>query len=547
MTDLSDADMLQHHSRNVSEAILEQLQLCGVKRIYGVIGDAIFGLMDAIAKQNDIRFIAVKHESVAALMASAEAKCTGNLGVCVAQMGPGLANLVNGLGDAYLDQYPVLAITGQAPLAKIGTPYKQLINQQELVQAITGYSELVVHPDAVLPALSEAVQTSMSMQTVSHLSIPVDVFMMSTQVQPNIPFKQPKMNAASAKIQQALQMMQSARQPMVLLGDRSSAAATEVLKLAETWGCGVALAYGAAGMIPDSAPHGLEGLGEGGNPYLTGRFKEADVVLAIDTTWWPKENTPKHAQVIHIGQRLMPISNLPANLNIAGDISPIISQLAEGLKDYDINPKWTRQIEQCKQTWAKQNEQEGNEKTFPLHPSRIVREIERCASPDAIIALDEGDHTLWFTRNFRAENQQILMTKKWRTMGFGLPAAMAAKCSFPERQILCVTGDGGLGMVMADLLTAVRYQLDITLIVFNNGALQMEHNKMVMQGLIPEGTELTNPDFAKLALTCGWDAYRVTSPEELKPLLQKAQDKPGPVLLDVPTARVPYPDYPKPY
>ena len=141
-------------NQNVADVIIKQLQLWGVKRIYGVIGDAIFGLMDGLSRQNDLEWIGVKHESVAAMMASAEAKLTGRIAVCAAQMGPGLTNLMTGLGDAYLDGAPVLAISGQAPVSKIGTNYKQYIDQQVLVQAITSFSRIVVHPDAVVDALT---------------------------------------------------------------------------------------------------------------------------------------------------------------------------------------------------------------------------------------------------------------------------------------------------------------------------------------------------------------------------------------------------------
>src|SRR5690606_25151652 len=138
-------------------------------------------------------------------------------------------------------------------------------------------------------------------------------------------------------------------------------------------------------------------------------------------------------------------------------VASVITQLSEQLLPYTINLDWVRQVSQCKQTWSHQNEMEGKATAYPLYPSRIVRAIEKHASPDAIIALDEGDSTLWFLRNFRAQHQQIVLSSCWRTMGFGLPAAMAAKCCMPRKQVICITGDGGLAMVLADLLTAARY------------------------------------------------------------------------------------------
>ncbi|MFC4799572.1 thiamine pyrophosphate-binding protein [Neobacillus sp. GCM10023253] len=536
--------LLRPISRTVAEAILEQLELFGVKRIYGVIGDAIFGLMDAIAKNGEIQFIAVKHESVAAMMASAEAKCTGGLGVCAAQMGPGLANLINGLGDAFLDGFPVLAISGQAPLKKIGTSYKQYINQQELVQAVTGDSQLVVHPDAVIGSLTKAIYTSITMDTVSHLSIPADVFTVKTLVPTNKPTSITDGEFCTEQLEKGLQIMYSAKNPMILIGNKVGPLSVEIQQLAERWGGGIATAYGAVGILPDSCPYGLGGLGEGGNPFLTHLFKQADVVLAIGTSWWPEGHTPVRARVIQVQNRQTNLGNgMPVDCGIVGNMSDIILQLISRFEPHDRNQEWVGQINQCKQTWAAQNEEEGNKSSFPLQSSRVIRAIERCTTPDTVIALDEGDFTLWFMRNFRAQCEHVLLSSNWRTMGFGLPSALAAKLCMPNKHVICVTGDGGLAMVLADLLTAVRYRLKITVIILNNGMLQMEYNKMVKKGLTPEGVELTNPDFVMLAKACGWEAFRIQSGDELEQLLITAQMSENPVILDVPTAQVSYPNY----
>jgi len=530
---------------SVSEAILELLSRFGVERIYGVVGDAIFGLMDSIAKQSSIRFVSVKHESVAALMASAEAKCTGKLAVCAAQMGPGIANLLNGLGDANLDGYPVLAITGQAPLNRIGTPYKQFINQQTLMQAISGYTQLVVHPDSVIPSLLSAMHTSISLGTVSHLSIPADLFNQQTQYRPQEPIRCLNSLPDLECLRNAELILRSATRPMILAGNKGRSASAEIERLALAWGSGVANAYGSTGVIADDFELSVGGLGEGGNPYLTSKFKEADVVLAIGTSWWPDNHTPTEARVIQIASRQIELStNMPADCVVVGDIAMIVARLTQFLKGYETNRNWIGCIQDCKRTWKDLNEVEGTQSDFPMHPSRIVRTIENHASPDAIIALDEGDSTLWFMRNFRAKRQRVLVSEQWRTMGFGLPAAMAAKFCYPNRQVICLAGDGGLGMVLADLLTASRYELALVTIVLNNGFLQMERNKMGARGMTPEGTAIANPDYVKLAEACGWIAYRTQSPNDLDEYLQAAQTSAQPVLIEVPTAQAVYPDYP---
>jgi pyruvate dehydrogenase (quinone)/pyruvate oxidase len=532
------------HFITVAEVILEQLRLWGVQRIYGVVGDAIFGLMDALAKQEAISFIAVKHESVAAMMASAEAKLTGRLCVCTAQMGPGLANLMNGLGDAFLDKAPVLAITGQAPLKKIGTSYKQFINQQQMVQAISSYSQLVVHPNAIFESLTQALKTSVINQTVSHLAIPADVFRQPTI---NQSCEKPSMSISfvdTAVIQQALQYMQSSKRPVMLVGSKVRTDSETIQALAEAWGCGIVMSYGAMGKVPDAHPFMLNGLGEGGNPFVAELFKQADVVLTIETSWWPEGLVPSKARIVQIAYHPMDLGgSVPMDVGLAGDTANILPQLIAGLKPYEPNPDWIRQIEQCKQAWFKQNENERNQAMSPLHPASIIHIVEQNIAEDAVFALDEGDSTLWFLRNFRAKCQQVLLSERWRTMGFGLPAAMAAKLCSPEKQIVCITGDGGLEMVLADLLTAVRYGLPITVVVLNNGTLQMERDKMIMKGLQPEGTELTNPDFAKVAEACGWNSFHVETAEQLDAALKQSLSGNKPALLDVFTAKIPHPDF----
>lgn len=529
----------------VAEALLEQLRLWGITKIYGVVGDAVFGLLDALAHQDDIAFISVKHESTAAMMASAEAKLTGKPGVCLAQMGPGLANLINGLGDAYMDNAPVLAITGEAPLNKIGTPYKQSVNQQEMISAVASYSRLVVHPDAAVESLSQAMKKALFNRSVSHLSIPKDLFQMDTQLSPQLPSHTSIPVPDRVCLQRAIELMSTAERPMLLVGSGIQVSREKLHELADVWSCGIALSYGAIGIVSESHPHMLNGLGEGGNPYLTELFKESDVVFALETDWWPDGMVPLNARVIQAAKQPGSFSvSLPMDTGLAGDLTAIVEELTSALKKRSIsNPLWLERIQRCKQTWLAQNESEGSREDSPLHPACIIRAVERHVAEDAVICLDEGDSTLWFLRNFRAARQQILLSNRWRTMGYGLPAAMAAKLCLPQKQIVCLTGDGGLAMVLADLLTAKRYGLRITVIVFNNGALQMEKDKMLMTGLHPEGTSLTNPDFAKVAEACGWVAYPVAAQQQLNEALKQAKSASSPVLIDAITAPTPHPDF----
>jgi pyruvate oxidase len=535
---------MEQSRQSVGKLLLDQLHLWGVKRIYGVVGDAILGLMDELAKQTKIEFIAVKHESVAAMMASAEAKLTGDIGVCLATMGPGLGNLINGLGDASSDHVPVLAITGQAPTNKIGTDYKQYINQQELIKPIAGYSTLLAHPDAITEVLVNAMNCSLIKGSVSHVSIPKDIFTMSTNASVrNLPkIVKGKISIEDKDLHEVFSIMETAKQPIILAGLGAKEAIEEINELSKKWGAGILLSLGAKGFFSDNIPHLIGGIGQGGNPYAKELFKQADVVLLVGDNWWPEDYVPKSARIIQIDVAEENIGrSIPVEIGLLGDSKKIVQLLNHAIK-VQPNSAWTSDCIDSKENWDKQNEMERNSTGSPIHPARIVKAINQTVQSDAIIAIDTGDVTVWMNRNFKPNNHWMLFSGTWRTMGFGLPAAMSAKLTFPNKQVVAVVGDGGIEMVLADLLTAVKYNLDITVIIFNNHALQMERDKMVVGGYKQEGVELTNPNFVQLATACGWKGLTVNSDSELEKTLQEAISTVGPVLVNVETAAIVHPE-----
>jgi len=531
--------------RTVAELMLEQLSMFGVARISGVVGDATIGLIDALAKQDKIKYIAVKHESTAAFMASAETKLTGVLGVCTATMGPGATNLLNGLGDAYADRAPVLAITGQAPTDKIGTEFQQYIDQQELMKPFAAYSANLASPDATIEVLQKAARTSLGQRVVTHLSVPKDIFSMpatgEARALPNV------IEGASTftkeSLNQATEIMKSAKKPMILAGSGATSVSEELQKLAELWGAGILLSLGGKGLFDQSSPHVLQGIGEGGNPYAAEVFKEADVVLLAGTTWWPEGYVPTNARIIQIDRQFDKfVKDIPTDLGIMGKTEEVLPLLTESLQGYSRSEDWVARCQKVKEKWAAQNEKEGSTSGFPVHPARIIRALDQTVAPDAILALDTGDNTVWTNRNFRQKEQSVLFSGYWRTMGFGLPAAMVAKLAKPEKQVVAIVGDGGLQMVLADLLTATRYELNITVVVLNNESLQMERDKIKAANQQEVGVDLTNPDFVKLAEACGWTGIRVDSDAELESVLEEALNTNAPTLVDIKTAQVFFPE-----
>lgn len=536
---------MEKSERTVAELVLDQLSLFGVKRIYGVVGDAIIGLIDALAKQDQIQFIAVKHESTAAFMASAEAKLTGGLAVCTATMGPGAANLLNGLGDAYADRAPVLAITGQAPTDKIGTEFPQYVDQQELMKPFASFSATLANQDATVEVLSRAVQKSLGQRVVTHLSIPKDLFLEYTSVVPRALSEHIEgfSSFTTESLSKATSIMKTAKRPMILAGSGAAAASEEVEKLAEVWGAGILTSLGGKGLLDESSPHLLQGIGEGGNPYAAEILKDADVVLLAGTAWWPEGYVPSDAEIIQIDTHFDKIEkSIPVKLGINGSSEEVLPLLRETLRGFNRAEDWVDRCREAKQKWAEQNEQEGNTAGSPVHPSRIMRALDRTVAADAVLAIDTGDVTVWLNRNFRQKQQKTLLSGYWRTMGFGLPAAMAAKLEQPEKQVVAIVGDGGLQMTLADLTTATRYGLDITVIVLNNGSLQMERDKINVMGKQEVGVDLTNPDFVKIAEACGWKGFHVATDQDLESVLESAINTKAPALVDIQTSQAFFPE-----
>ncbi|TCP52400.1 pyruvate dehydrogenase (quinone)/pyruvate oxidase [Tumebacillus sp. BK434] len=529
----------------VADTFVKQLEAWGVQRIYGVVGDTFLDFLDAV-QRSSIRFVAVKHEGTAAFMASAEAKLTGRLGVCIATSGPGMANLMNGLGDADQDRVPVLAITGQVPTKKIGTDTKQYLDQQVFIEPLAAYSALLAAPDATVELLTKAIHTALELGAVTHLSVPKDLWAM---LQTNAVRKRPQMVKGVLEfnpqdVGQAAAIMKTAKQPVVVAGLGAREAAADVVRLCETWGAGLILSLGAKGMIDENCPQLLGGIGKGGSPQASQLLKKADVVLLAGDSWWPEGYVPESARLIQIDYAAANIgTRFHVELGLVGATGQVLPELVKRLAGQEKNEQWLTYIGRQRAKWQAQVEQEATTEGTPVHPARLVRALQNTVAKDAVLCVDTGDHTVWFNRIFAGSGeQQTLFSGTWRSMGFGLPAAMACQLIEPERQVVALVGDGCLGMTLADLSTAVRYNLPITVVVVNNGNLQMETDRQIVGQHTTLGSDLTNPDFVKVAEACGLAGFRVTDSAELDKTLEQALALPGPVLVDVATLPLTFPN-----
>lgn len=533
------------------DAVIDQLEAWGVRFVYGVVGDTILPFVSALGERDQIAFIPARHEEAAVFMAKAQAKLTGELAVCIATSGPGAAHMVNGLADAKTDSAAVLAITGQVESYNIGGVYKQFIDQQQLLGAVADYSAQLSHPGAVVDILSRAMRSALVNQTVAHVSIPKDFWpalIGQVHVRGPEPYLRTPTRSFPHVIDGAMELLTRAQRPIILAGIGIRAAVGSVFQLAERLNAPVLHTLATAGQIPGLHPLSIGGIGEGGNEYSTRLLAEADLVVRLGTTWWPETHVPIHVQTLDINSRPDHLGlRSPAAYGIVGPVQDVIPEILHRLPMID-RPWWQARVAEERQAWDQQMTHELNQAMRGadggVHPAAIVHELNTRIPDDSIITLDVGDHVLWFNRYFRGSGRQdILISGYWRSMGFGLPAAIGAKLTHADRTVVALVGDGGFGMSLAELATAVRLQLPITVIVFNNHSLAMEENEMKKLGLNVHGVGLTNPDFSRFARLCGADGHRVTRAAQLSRALERAWNNKGPTVIDVVTAptKVPSP------
>lgn len=519
-----------------AEIILQLLSGAGVKSVYGVSGDAIFPFLDALARQDSVRYYSTVIETGAAFMASYEAKLTGRLAVCTATSGPGTVNLINGLADAYFDRAPVLAITGQVDISKMGTNAKQYFDQRSVIQNFTTFSETVLSPDTVVPIVQTAIETALNKRTTAHVSIPGDVFL-KTLSSTNIPVVSGKSYilgaGVSAKLDEAVRLLNNSRKLLVITGLKNRDVMEKVEQVAEKRDAGIVSAQHVQGAVSDQHPRAVGVIGQG---YLPGMINEVDCILLVGEASYELKFLPEKIPVIQIADTAESFYYNKIMCGLVGNPAHILSLILERLEAIRDAGKWFNVIGREKEARVQSVSQDAQNNQIPIHPARLIAAMSRIVDENAVITLDIGSFIHWFGRGFKMKNQTILVSGKWRSMGSGLPAAIGAKIALPDKQVISLVGDGGFLMSMAELVTAVRYNLPVTVIVVSNSVYSLEEHKMALEGLIPYGYKLNTPDFAALAEASGAMGFRISEPHDLEAVLNEAFNCNKPAVVDVQTA-----------
>lgn len=520
-------------SPTVARVILKALAAWGVKNIYGVSGDAVLPLMDALGQQEEIKFYSTASEQGASLMAGGEARITGKPGVCLATEGPGALNLVNGVADAYRDGVPVLVLTGQVATAKLAGNTKQYIEQQQLFAPITGFTALLTRPESTVALLTAAMEKAVGDNTPCHISVPKDIFSspVPDDAIPALGCPQPPGIAGS--MEEAANIIDGCRKLLMITGKAAVPYRDMVFQLASRTGAGIIPAQGARGIFPETEDIVLGGLGEAHIPPL---LQQADCLLLIGASPYEHQFIPSHVPVVQIDTRPQNLVHRLRSVHLTGDMALILERLLEGLSGAVPEAGWQGEIKKQHDAHLAMIRAEADLAAVPVAPRQVVAVLNGILPEDAVVAIDTGAFMHWFDRGFVARKQQVIISEYWRCMGSGLPFGLGAQVACPEKKVVVLTGEGGLLMAMPEIITAVRYALPVKIIVFNNSKYLLEKLRMQKEGMKPFGVDVAAPDFAALAEACGAAGIRVDRPERLKDSLVQAFAHNRPAVVDIITS-----------
>ena len=527
----------------IAEMIVDTLTSVGVERIYGVPGDSLNGITDAIRKQKSIQWIHTRHEETAAFAAGAEAHLTGKLAVCAGSCGPGNTHLVNGLYDCHRNRVPVLAIAAQVPSNEVGSNYFQETKPDHLFKECSHYCEVVTQPEQMPRVLEIAIRTAIAKRGVSVIVISGDIALKE---------------ATPRRIQLAIDSMQPVAVPEPALLDRAAEMLNEAKSVTILGGAGCAGSHGelveTAGKLQAPIVHALRGKEfiEYDNPFDVGMsgllgissgyssMEKCDLLLMLGTDFPYQQFYPAKAKVIQVDLRGEQIGRRTAvDLGLVGSVRdtllallPLLKQKADGahLKEAQAQHKKARE--------KLDDLAVGEPGKTPIHPQYLTRLIDQIATEDAIFTCDVGTPTVWAARYLNMNGRRRLMGSfNHGSMANALPQAIGAQLTYPDRQVISLSGDGGLAMLLGDLLSLQQLKVPVKIIVYRNDALSFVELEMKAAGLVSFGTDLINPDFAKIAEACGMYARNVEDPGETDQALREAFNYPGPALVSVKVAR----------
>ncbi|HLH62427.1 MAG TPA: thiamine pyrophosphate-requiring protein [Ktedonobacteraceae bacterium] len=543
-------------AEKVSDFLLQRLSEWGVKRIFGYPGDGILGILGALERNKDLfEFVQVRHEEMAAFMASAHAKYTGEVGVCMATSGPGAIHLLNGLYDAKMDHQPVLAIVGQSARSALGGNYQQEVDLMSLFKDVAGeYVHTCTDAVQMRQLVDRAMRIAIAERTVTCIIMPKDVQDLDAKKKPphvhnsvhtGIGYSAPYIIPTKEDLQKAADILNEGKKVAFLVGAGAKHATDEIVEVADLLGCGVAKALLGKEAVPDTLPFVTGGLGLLGTTPSWNMMMDCDTLLMVGSNFPYAEFLPKEGQArgiqIDIDGRLVGI-RYPMELNLIGDSKQSLRALIPLLKR-KTDRSWREKIEADIRDWWKVVEARAKESANPINPEYVAWELSPRLPDNCIVSADSGTTANWYGRTMKfRRGMKGSVSGSLASMGAAVPYAIAAKFAYPERVSICFTGDGAMQMNgLNELITVEKYWKNwsdprIIFIVLNNRDLNQVTWELRIEGGDPR-LPLTQaiPDFpyASFADSLGLKGIRVDKPEDVGPALDEALASSRPVVLDV--------------
>ncbi|GGI42242.1 pyruvate oxidase [Mammaliicoccus stepanovicii] len=522
-----------------NNALVQVLKNWQIDHVYGIPGDSIDKVVDALKKEeDDIKFYQVRHEEVGTLAASSYAKLTGKIAVALSIGGPGAIHMLNGMYDAKMDNVPMLVLAGQTDSKLLGTKYFQEVDLPKLFEDVAVYNKQLESAENIHEIVDEAIKTAYAKKGVAVLTIPSDI--LGEKIEDKIPREQYEFQNAVTyanenDIKKAAELINKSEKPVVLTGVGAKDAKEELLDFIDHIDAPGLITLPAKGIIPDKHPNFMGNLGKIGTKPAFEATKDADLLILVGTNYPYVDYLPdKDIPCIQIDINQTNIGKrFNVDVGLVGDTKNVLDSLTNASNKV-TGRKFLKACQENMRIWNKWLDEDRSQNKKPIRPERLMAEIEKISTKNTVFSVDVGTSTVWSTRYLQLSHNHQFITSSWLgTMGCALPGAIASKIANPDKQAIAITGDGGLSMVMQDFVTAVLYKLPIIVIVLNNQELSFIKYEQQAAGELEYGIDLGDIDFAKFADSCGGIGYNVEDVNDLAPTLEKAKNSNQPVIVNV--------------
>lgn len=528
--------------RTVADVLVETMTAWGVTAVFGMVGHSNLGFADALRRaetRGDLSYVAIRHEGAAAFAASAHGKLTGHAAACFAIAGPGSTNLLTGLYDARVDGAPVLAISGQVPSKVKGRGAFQDLDLERAFADVADYSQTVQAGSDHAELMTMACKHAIVGRGVAHLVLPDEVQVQPSEQAAGAPLgRVPDRRVAppSAALESAVATLTVARRPVFVVGHGARAGMGDVVALAERLGAPILTTFKAKGIVSDRHPLGAGVLGRSGTPVASYLMNESDLLVVWGASSSNHTGIAPYKPTIQIDDDPMALGRFHAvDHPILGDVASTAAVLAERLGPDVATVDQRPAVAERWAIWrAEKQRRVDDDRGNGVGSAALFASLTHHLDPDAVVCVDVGNNAYSFGRYFEVERQSVLMSGYLGSIGFALPAALGAWAAVGgRRQIVAVAGDGGFGQYAMELTTAVRHDMDLTVVVLDNSELGKISKEQRSAHLDVWQTAMVNPDFADFARSCGVDAHRVQRRDDLDTAIVAALAHTGPSLVHV--------------